>query len=432
MAFGPGGHHRRGILSRRRRGERRRRGAARRPKGSGSGPTRSRSRRALSRAWPSAPGAPSPRDTSAASASAAAWCCSTQGGAAPGRPDRGQGGRCHERGLRPRGHHRRGISFRSSSAASAAWCCSTRRGSGSGPTRSRSRRAVSRAWPSAPGAPSPRDTSAAASAAWCCSTRRGSGSGPTRSRSRRAVSRAWPSAPGAPSPRDTRGDVGVVVGVGGVVLLDARGSGSGPTDRGQGGRCHERGLRPGGHHRRGILAASSAAPSASAAWCCSTRGGAAPGRPDRGQGGRCHERGLRPRGHHRRGIQARRRRRHRRRRRRGAARREEGAALGRPDRGQGGRCHERGLRPGGHHRRGIRRGGGGGVVLLDGDPASWRAKARQVANRNFTRGEWRQFFPDTPYRRTIRSFPWPHDLPEAERKQTEAWEKEHPVVRDAS
>jgi len=76
--------------------------------------------------------------------------------------------------------------------------------------------------------------------------------------------------------------------------------------------------------------------------------------------------------------------------------------------------------------------GGGGVVLLNGDPASWRAKAGQVANRNFTRGEWRQFFPDTPYRRTIRSFPWPHDLPEAERKQAEAWEKEHPLVREAS
>ena len=74
----------------------------------------------------------------------------------------------------------------------------------------------------------------------------------------------------------------------------------------------------------------------------------------------------------------------------------------------------------------------GGVVLLDGDPASWRAKTGQVANRNFTRGEWRQFFPDTPYRRTIRSFPWPHDLPEAERKQAEAWEKGHPGVRDAS
>ena len=75
---------------------------------------------------------------------------------------------------------------------------------------------------------------------------------------------------------------------------------------------------------------------------------------------------------------------------------------------------------------------GGGVVLLDPDPASRRAEAGRVANRNFTRGEWGQFFPDTPYRRTIRAFPWPHDLPEAERKQAEAWEKAHPRARDAS
>jgi hypothetical protein len=88
--------------------------------------------------------------------------------------------------------------------------------------------------------------------------------------------------------------------------------------------------------------------------------------------------------------------------------------------------------PGGTIAAGYSGVGVGGVVLLDGDPASWRAKAGQVANRNFTRGEWRQFFPDTPYRRTIRSFPWPHDLPEAERKQAEAWEKEHPMVREAS
>jgi hypothetical protein len=75
----------------------------------------------------------------------------------------------------------------------------------------------------------------------------------------------------------------------------------------------------------------------------------------------------------------------------------------------------------------------GGVVLLDGDPASWRAKAAQVVNRNLTWGEWKQFFSDKDtYCRTIRSFPWPHDLPEAQRKQAEASEKEHPVMKDAS
>jgi hypothetical protein len=77
-------------------------------------------------------------------------------------------------------------------------------------------------------------------------------------------------------------------------------------------------------------------------------------------------------------------------------------------------------------------GSGGGVVLLDGSPASWRAKLEHVANRNFTWEEWRQYFLDTPYRRTIRSLPWPYDLPEAERKQAEAFEKEHPEGSDAS
>ena len=74
----------------------------------------------------------------------------------------------------------------------------------------------------------------------------------------------------------------------------------------------------------------------------------------------------------------------------------------------------------------------GGVVLFDADPASWLRKAGQVANRNFTRLEWTRYFPETSYRRTIRSFPWPHDLPEAERKQAEAFEKEHPEGSDAS
>ena len=73
-----------------------------------------------------------------------------------------------------------------------------------------------------------------------------------------------------------------------------------------------------------------------------------------------------------------------------------------------------------------------GVVLLDSDLASWRAKVGRVVNRNFTREEWRQFSLDPPYHRTIRSFPWPRDLPETERKQAEAWEKEHPLVSDAS
>ncbi len=74
----------------------------------------------------------------------------------------------------------------------------------------------------------------------------------------------------------------------------------------------------------------------------------------------------------------------------------------------------------------------GGVVVLDADPASWRRKAEHVANRNFTHQEWAEFFPDQPYRRTIRSSPWPHDLPNAERKRAAVWENEHAVTKDGS
>ena len=82
--------------------------------------------------------------------------------------------------------------------------------------------------------------------------------------------------------------------------------------------------------------------------------------------------------------------------------------------------------------RDMARGGVGGVVLFDTDPASWLRKAGQTASRNFTRLEWTRYFPETSYRRTIRSLPWPLDLPEAERKQAEAFEKEHTEGCDAS
>jgi len=73
-----------------------------------------------------------------------------------------------------------------------------------------------------------------------------------------------------------------------------------------------------------------------------------------------------------------------------------------------------------------------GVELFDADPASWRRKAERVSNRNFTRREWAEFFPDQPYRRTIRSRPWPHNLPDVERKKAEAQENEPSTIRDAS
>jgi WD40 repeat protein len=63
----------------------------------------------------------------------------------------------------------------------------------------------------------------------------------------------------------------------------------------------------------------------------------------------------------------------------------------------------------------------GGVVLIDGDPASWRAKLEKVINRNFNLAEWQRFFPDTPYRRTI---PWLRDVPDSERKRLNGGKKE--------
>ncbi len=50
---------------------------------------------------------------------------------------------------------------------------------------------------------------------------------------------------------------------------------------------------------------------------------------------------------------------------------------------------------------------GGGVVLWDVDPESWQRKAGQIANRNFTRDEWRQYFHDEPYHPTFPDLPVP-------------------------
>jgi hypothetical protein len=52
-------------------------------------------------------------------------------------------------------------------------------------------------------------------------------------------------------------------------------------------------------------------------------------------------------------------------------------------------------------------GGKGRVLLCDVDLQSWRRLAGQVANRNFTRAEWRQYFPNTDYRPTFPDLPVP-------------------------
>jgi WD40 repeat protein len=52
----------------------------------------------------------------------------------------------------------------------------------------------------------------------------------------------------------------------------------------------------------------------------------------------------------------------------------------------------------------------GGVLLLDFDLGSWRRLAGRIANRNLTRDEWRQYFPDEPYRPTFDDLPMPPEV----------------------
>jgi hypothetical protein len=80
----------------------------------------------------------------------------------------------------------------------------------------------------------------------------------------------------------------------------------------------------------------------------------------------------------------------------------------------------------------IAAGYGVGVLLLGVDPEPWEHQAARIANRNFTRDEWRRYFPDEPYRRTFRSLPWPDDMPEDEKKRAEAWDREHPEEQEAN
>ncbi|HEV3121427.1 MAG TPA: toll/interleukin-1 receptor domain-containing protein [Isosphaeraceae bacterium] len=52
-----------------------------------------------------------------------------------------------------------------------------------------------------------------------------------------------------------------------------------------------------------------------------------------------------------------------------------------------------------------------GVLLWDVDKNSWRRLAGQIANRNFTREEWREYFPEEPYRAMFPDLPVPPDVP---------------------
>ncbi len=53
---------------------------------------------------------------------------------------------------------------------------------------------------------------------------------------------------------------------------------------------------------------------------------------------------------------------------------------------------------------------GGGLVLWDVDFNSWQRLAGRIANRNFTREEWREYFPETPYRATFPDLPVPPEV----------------------
>ena len=56
-----------------------------------------------------------------------------------------------------------------------------------------------------------------------------------------------------------------------------------------------------------------------------------------------------------------------------------------------------------------------GVVWCDVDLESWKRLARQVANRNLTRAEWKLYFPDTPYRPTFNELSLrPKNIPDEE------------------
>ena len=98
---------------------------------------------------------------------AAAWCSSTPGRAAPTHAAGGQGGRCQERGLRAGGQARRGI-WRP--AVGGGVVLFDARASGSDPRRWRSRRALSASVAFGPEGKIAAGYRDSASVAWCSST----------------------------------------------------------------------------------------------------------------------------------------------------------------------------------------------------------------------------------------------------------------------
>jgi hypothetical protein len=54
--------------------------------------------------------------------------------------------------------------------------------------------------------------------------------------------------------------------------------------------------------------------------------------------------------------------------------------------------------------------GDGGVVVWDVDLESWQRLASQIANRNLSRHEWRELFPNKTYRPTFAKLPVPPEI----------------------
>jgi hypothetical protein len=70
--------------------------------------------------------------------------------------------------------------------------------------------------------------------------------------------------------------------------------------------------------------------------------------------------------------------------------------------------------------------------LWDVDLQSWLKRACGIANRNFTREEWRKYLSDQPYHRTYPDLPGPDDAPQAAAIQAPPGTGKAPSAESAS
>ena len=50
------------------------------------------------------------------------------------------------------------------------------------------------------------------------------------------------------------------------------------------------------------------------------------------------------------------------------------------------------------------------MVLWDVGLESWQQRTGRIANRNFSREEWHDYFPERPYRATFANLPEPPEV----------------------